>query len=175
MIDTEQTVLALASDAVVEFDNDTDRAAKHFLSTFRTVQPEMYQEQCERAMLQWSITQVHQARSRMRQGIVAYANASSTAQVQRQEGLGKSSLEITARQWLLWPMADSGGLFLKDATRPDVLAASERYLTRSKTEQARGNWMKAIAAAMPNDTVKVEKALGELKVAKLAEKFHVSK
>ncbi|MGN6518692.1 MAG: hypothetical protein ACTHK2_04620 [Dokdonella sp.] len=146
---------ALAVECDRKCRGDLGEAAALFLKRSRVENAAWYAERERSAMLEWARQFLMAARTSQRQAAVRSAarplNATTMA-------------EAASRFWS-WPI---NGVPLADCRRADLEVQSKRYLADSRAFAARGSWLQAIAARMPNASKRVRDIFDEPTIVRMA-------
>lgn len=157
----------LALECAQRADGDINEGATLVLQILRTKHPAYYADLSARVLHPWAVSLIRESATKSRARIAAIAS-NGAGGVFSAESMARFS--DTFFKWQVLP-----GIDLRDATRKHLDQASGAYLKQARTNEARGQWLAAISAKLPNDTKKVSDVLTEKQVADLAKKFEVAK
>jgi hypothetical protein len=161
-------VQQLARECDSEAAGDERKALELFEKRFRERGGEAFTEFAESAITARCLETLRLARHAERAAIIARSRELPKATAKRTAADRMSSY---AELWYGWPI--TGGLRLRDAKRGDLIAAADKYLGDAKIYTARGNWLAAIAQAMPDDLARVSDVMTAERVAELARAHEV--
>lgn len=160
----------IAQEIVLKTDGDRVKGGELLLETLRAKHPVFYALKTEQCITYWAQNIIKDSRSHLRSCI---ADAPRGPMSEPQQALSQGTLAAVANSWFDWPVAS--GVFMRDATRVHLLAATDKYKRDAVTYTKRGRWLAAIASKLPDDTTTVSTVLDEGALGEMAAKFGVSK
>lgn len=159
----------IANEACVATDGDTSEGAKKLLQILKRRHHDFYKEKARETMFLWAQDQMRNARTRLRGQLASGPRGRMTV---ANQAVDSASLKSAAAAWFGWPVLP--GVMLGDAKREHLELAARVYLRDAAVYTKRGQWLKAIADACPDDDTKVSDALDEATIEKMAAEFGVS-
>ncbi len=158
----------LAMEAAEQADGDTARGAENLMGKILDEFPDFYQRKSKELFVLWAQDQIRNSRNHMRSRL---ANKIYRPPASMQP-LNSQSLRSAASAWFGWPVLP--GVLLGQANRAQLEKAAADYQQQANTMLRRGEWLSAIADAMPQDDSIVSAVLNESAIADMAKQFGVA-
>lgn len=157
----KKSVAKLAAEAIELSEGDTAGAAERLLKALKLSLPEVYSDIQSRAMMNWAMAEVRNAKGAIR------------SIIERRVGTDNGPSRITSMVrygYLDWQL---GEVTLRNATRQQIEDAVKKYRHDATVYLRRAKWLEAVAKKLPDDETTVGDALSEEQLAQIASRFKI--